>query len=398
MTSTPQTLSQRLAAGPIPVAEVLDYAMSIAVQLRRLHHRGTVHGALSPSTIAVAGTTVQLLAPAPQAHGFNSYTAPEIAGGATGDARSDIFSFGTILYEMWTGRPLFDAEQVGALQAGLPPAPLRSSGSPALDRLVVGCVSKSPDARFQLAQKLILELRVMMSSVRRGTPLDGKTPVSSEVPVLFDAPASKVVEAAATVDMPAVAPQPLVTPTAPPKIEMIAAPVPAVPAANGFDAVEARITARLEAQERSIASVTEIANEMLKALRVQQAAAPARVFNRPSLAGGTEDLSMSRLERAVDLLNDKLTRMDMVLTSTVERLQRLEQNLDAFDRDSADLRDSVTRDIRNFERVLKSQSSVIESTRTAMGQTDDLVERVVEALDSLQSMYVPSPEARVLAS
>jgi hypothetical protein len=58
----------------------------------------------------------------------------------------------------------------------------------------------------------------------------------------------------------------------------------------------------------------------------------------------------------------------------------------------------VTRDVRNFERALKAQSAAIESARTAMGQTDDLVERVVEALDSLQSMFMTSPEERAAAS
>ena len=65
--------------------------------------------------------------------------------------------------------------------------------------------------------------------------------------------------------------------------------------------------------------------------------------------------------------------------------------------DAAALRDSVTRDIRNFERGLKAQNAAIESARTAMGQTDDLVERVVEALDSLQSMLV-APDERSMAS
>jgi hypothetical protein len=88
----------------------------------------------------------------------------------------------------------------------------------------------------------------------------------------------------------------------------------------------------------------------------------------------------------------------MVLSSAVERLQKLEANLEAFDTDAASLRDSVTRDVRNFERLLKTQSTAIESARTAMGQTDDLVERVVEALDSLQTMFVSTPDAQSIAS
>jgi hypothetical protein len=97
---------------------------------------------------------------------------------------------------------------------------------------------------------------------------------------------------------------------------------------------------------------------------------------------------MTAVERALDLLGDRVARLDLVVGTAVERLQKLEANLDAFDTDAAELRDSVTRDVRNFERMLKAQHTAIESTRTAMGQTDDLVERVVEALDSMQSMFV----------
>jgi hypothetical protein len=104
------------------------------------------------------------------------------------------------------------------------------------------------------------------------------------------------------------------------------------------------------------------------------------------------------LERTINLLHDKLSRLDLVLATAVERLQRLEHNLNEFDTDGAALRDSVTRDIRSVERTLKSQATAIESVRTAMGQTDDLVERVVEALDSMQPTFVPAPEQRMLAS
>jgi hypothetical protein len=98
------------------------------------------------------------------------------------------------------------------------------------------------------------------------------------------------------------------------------------------------------------------------------------------------------------MLSDKIARIDLVLGNAVERIQKLEENLDAFDTDAAALRDSVTRDIRNFERALRQNGTAIESARTAMGQTDDLVERVVEALDSLQSMFITTREEPVVAA
>ena len=158
--------------------------------------------------------------------------------------------------------------------------------------------------------------------------------------------------------------------------------------------LEARMARRFEEQERAVASVERVATELLKALRSQP---PAPSYSRPAGRSFLESLDSdpgSRLEKALEMLSEKIARIDLVLSTAVERIQKLDENLDAFDTDAAALRDSVTRDIRNFERMLKQQSTAIESARTAMGQTDDLVERVVEALDSLQSMFITTPEER----
>jgi hypothetical protein len=351
MTSTSHTLAQRMAAGRLPVSEALQIGMQLADQLRRLHEQGSAHGALTPSAVGIGGPAVQLL-PAPEGD-ITRFTAPEVAKGKPADARADIYSFGAVFYEMMTGRAAFD---------GSSPNP-RPSGSAAVDRLVSGCVAASPDARFQRAQKLMLELKLLTSAARRGAP----------------AP-----------------------PAAPPIAAYNHAPAVYRPA-NDF---ESRIAARLEEQERSVASVAQVANEVLKALREQQsgvasshAHAPApRLHSRSFTSDRMDDHAASRLEKVVDALADRLARLDLVLSSAVERLQKLEENLEAFDTDAAALRDSVTRDVRNFERALKAQSTAIESARTAMGQTDDLVERVVEALDALQSMFVNTGDEHSIAS
>ena len=349
--------------------------MLLADQLRQLHEQGRTHGALSPSTIAIAGNGLQMLPPPAGASGVTPYTAPELLQGGPADARSDVFSFGTIVYEMFTGRRAFDGETPRALAAALASAAPRPSGNPAVDRLMGGCLAKSPDSRFQRVQKLMLELRLLTASARRS--------------------------AAAGVAMPAPAPAPLAyqaveAPAPQPRYEPVAMPEPAVN--HQMMDLESRIAARLQEQEKSVASVAQVAAELLQAMRNQQSAAaqPPRTHTR-SFSSGSFDSSSAggRVEQALDMLGDKLARMDMVLGSLVEKVQTLERNLDSFDTDAAALRDSVTRDIRNFERALKSQSSAIESARTAMGQTDDLVERVVEALDSLQSMFVSAPDERM---
>jgi serine/threonine protein kinase len=349
MTSTSQTLAERMAAGRIPVPESLQIGIQLADQLRQIHDQGQAHGGLTPSAVGISGPAVRLL---PASDGaITNYTAPEVAKGKPADVRSDIFSFGAVFYEMLTGRPAFD---------GVSPNP-RPSGSPAVDRLVSACVAASPDARFQRTQKLILELKLLISAARRGAPAPAVPPVQA---------------------VPAPPPAP--------------APAPEPAFNHQMRDLESRIAARLAEQERSVSSVAQVANEVLKALREQQSA-PARPIHSFT-SDPLEDRAAHRLEKMIDAVGDRLARLDLVLSSAVERLQKLEENLEAFDTDAAALRDSVTRDIRNFERALKAQSTAIESARTAMGQTDDLVERVVEALDSLQSMFVNTSEEHILAS
>ena len=101
-----QTLSQKMAVGRMPAGEALRIALQVAEELQRLHDEGRVHGALSPSSIATSGRDVYLL-PAGDAMSGVPYMSPEAAQGSTPDARSDIFSFGAILFEMLTGERAF---------------------------------------------------------------------------------------------------------------------------------------------------------------------------------------------------------------------------------------------------------------------------------------------------
>ncbi len=337
---TSLTLAERMSTGPLPVADALRVAAASAEQLRQMHEEGQVHGGLTPSHILICEAGVELL---PADSAANRYTAPEVLAGRPADERSDIFSFGVIFYEMITGRRAWD----GADEAH------RRSGNPFLDQVVSGCVAKSPDDRFPQMKKVQFELRLLSAAARRGMPV-------------ADAPAEVPAGTATT--------------------------------ANGdIQALEARISARME---QVLASFQNVANEVLAALR--NGGVPGAAGRQPLRSFGGFNLdsesSLNRMDRAFELLNDKVARIDLAVGKAVERLIKLEQQLDEFDTDAAGLRDSVTRDVRNFERALKGQNAVIESTRTAMGQTDDLVERVVEALDSLQSMFMTSSEERLAAS
>ncbi len=80
-----------------------------------------------------------------------------------------------------------------------------------------------------------------------------------------------------------------------------------------------------------------------------------------------------------------------------ERMVRLEEGMEATRKHIATLHDSVAEDFVVFEQSLKSQADAIQSARTAMAQTDDLVERIVEALESLQSAVFEPGEEPTLA-
>jgi serine/threonine protein kinase len=170
MMNASQSLAEEINSGRLPVQEALRIAMLIAGRLRDSHEHGQNHGALSPATVVLDGNDVRLL-PAPDIAAVTPYTAPELLQGSSADARSDIFSFGAILYEMLTGRPAFEGGTPEALAEALKSATPRPSGNPIADRLVNGCLAKSPDDRFQRVQKLMADLRVMASTARRTTPI-----------------------------------------------------------------------------------------------------------------------------------------------------------------------------------------------------------------------------------
>lgn len=401
----------------MPVGEVLRIAAACAEQLRVAHHQRQVHGALTPSSIRLTGSGVEL---EPAAPSLTPYTAPEILEGRAADERTDIFSFGAILFEMFTGRCAFEGADDTSLAAAILGGAPRLSGVAAVDAVVAGCLAHSPDARFQSMQKLQLELRLLAATARRGglaaaanpqppaPPAPVETapkpapPMPAALPLPPPLPPLPAFSAASSAPQPA-EPAPLLfgqpgpqTLAATPLTFTQPAPPPAASAPlRDMEALEARIAARLEEQEKTVARVESVANEVLKALRGGGFSAP-QPQPRPAYRALEFDgpAGASHMDRAFELLNDKVARIDLTVGKAVERLQKLEDQLEAFDTDCAALRDSVTRDIRNFERALKAQANAIESARTAMGQTDDLVERVVEALDSLQSMFMTPAEER----
>jgi serine/threonine protein kinase/Tol biopolymer transport system component len=184
-----ETLAARIAKGPLPTADLLRYASQIADALDKAHRQGIVHRDLKPGNVMLTKSGAKLLdfglakggevlqggdmASSPTMSqplttrgtivGTMQYMSPEQLEGKDADVRSDIFSFGAMLYEMATGRKAFEAKSHASLIAAIlkeDPRPLRELqpvAPPLFERIVKSCLAKDPDDRPQSAHDLKME-------------------------------------------------------------------------------------------------------------------------------------------------------------------------------------------------------------------------------------------------
>jgi serine/threonine protein kinase len=172
-----ETLADRIKLGPVPVEESLKLATQIATALEAAHKKGIIHRDLKPSNIMLTEGSVKLLdfglakameGEATEKDGADSptltmaateagvilgtaaYMSPEQAQGQRADARSDIFSFGLVLYEMLSGRRAFGGANLLATMAALvkDESP-KLQTTPSLAKIVQRCLAKQPSSRFQ---------------------------------------------------------------------------------------------------------------------------------------------------------------------------------------------------------------------------------------------------------
>ena len=180
-----QTLREKLEAGPLPVRRAIEYALGIAQGLAAAHDKGIVHRDLKPENVFITrdgrvkvldfglaklvrpeeshDTVATLASPATlpgMVLGTVGYMSPEQVRGESSDARSDIFSFGAVLYEMLTGKRAFkretSAETMTAVLREEPPE-LNDTGWQGplgLQRILTRCLEKGVERRFQSASDL----------------------------------------------------------------------------------------------------------------------------------------------------------------------------------------------------------------------------------------------------
>ena len=323
MTQDVQTLSQRLAAGRLPLSDTLRYALQIADALRHMHEEGYCHGAVTPDAVALTPHGVQLVPAQPgAAEALTPYTAPERLKGQPPDARTDIFAFGALLYEMLTGRQAFEGADSEALAESIANSAPPPVGDTALDRLVLNCLAKDPAGRWQRIQQVHMEIKILNFSAARA-------------------------HAAATLRQPDAALQ----------AEM--------------RLLESRLTARLGQHEEAMDGLRHGAEEQSAAL--------------------------ATASQTVTSLREQIVSLESQVAATRERAERAEkaagETNEGTRREAAGLQVSVAGELHALELTVKAHAAAIESIRGAMARTDDFMERVVEALESLQTMVLEQAHA-----
>ena len=218
-----ETLADRLQRGVMPQDEALKIAIQIADALDKAHARGVVHRDLKPANIMLTKSGAKLMdfglaKPAPgmasaasagpftpstptvnlaalsadasnltqkgTVVGTFQYMAPEVLQGAEADARSDIFSFGCVLYEMFTGRRAFEGKsQLSVLGAILDHEPervsaVRPNSPPRLDETVRRCLAKNPEQRYGCMH----DVRIQLEALAEAGPQSAQAQTATAAP------------------------------------------------------------------------------------------------------------------------------------------------------------------------------------------------------------------------
>ncbi|MGA3018218.1 MAG: protein kinase [Bryobacteraceae bacterium] len=314
MTHDPQPLTELLAGNRMSLSETIRYALNIGGALRRIHADGRCHGALTPELIQVSESSARLLPATPGAlEDLTPYTAPEILQGESPDARTDIFAFGAVLYEMATGRHAFLADNPEALEEEIMAKGFSPIGHEGLDQVVKQCLEKDPAARWQRMQQVQMELKLLGIAERQSDP--GVLARHQEL--------------------------------------------------------EAAVRAELEGQASLLAdlerAVTARTNELAQAF---------------TTALDDVQLQFAEVEKCLEASQQ---RADQFAQSAV-------QASESTQREIAVLQMGLAGEVHAIEQAAEGQAHTIESIKASVARNEDYVERVVEALEALQTLILEHPD------
>ena len=186
-----ELLADVLARGRLPGEDALRYAIEIGTILNRAHADGLVHGHLSPYTIAIASGGARILEPPATPDGRSApYCSPEQVRGEEPDLRSDIFSYGAVLYEMASGKRAFDGtgDELHHQTPEEPPPAFngKTKAHMAMEGVIAGCLAKDPGARRQRIQNAVIELKLASPGLHAKRPKPAAAPPRPAAPPEFE--------------------------------------------------------------------------------------------------------------------------------------------------------------------------------------------------------------------
>ena len=212
-----QTLRHRIEGRAMPADELVDYAVQIADALDAAHSKGIVHRDIKPANIFITqgrpkvldfglakpaswepgmsetvdawsastrGLSNETLTSSGKSMGTVAYMSPEQARGEELDGRSDLFSFGVVLYEMATGRQAFSGNTPAVIfeailnRAPIPPVRLNPAMSPELDRIIMKALEKDRRMRYQKASEMRTDLQRLKRETESGRAITSSGPVA----------------------------------------------------------------------------------------------------------------------------------------------------------------------------------------------------------------------------